>query len=30
MLGPGQDHTAIAKLSETLAGDTLSENKEKQ
>jgi hypothetical protein len=29
MLGPGQDHTAIAKLSETLAGDTLSEKTEK-
>jgi 3-hydroxyisobutyrate dehydrogenase len=28
MLGPGQDHTAIAKLSEALAGDTLSEKKE--
>ena len=27
MLGPGQDHTAIAKLTETLAGDTLSEKK---
>jgi 3-hydroxyisobutyrate dehydrogenase len=25
MLGPGQDHTAIAKLTETLAGDTLSD-----
>jgi 3-hydroxyisobutyrate dehydrogenase len=29
MLGPGQDHTAIAKLSEALAGDTLSEKKDK-
>jgi hypothetical protein len=29
MLGPGQDHTAIAKLSEALAGDTLSEKTEK-
>ena len=27
MLGPGQDHTAIAKLTETLAGDTLSDKK---
>ena len=27
MLGPGQDHTAIAKLTETLAGDTLSDQK---
>ena len=27
MLGPGQDHTAIAKLTETLAGDTLSHKK---
>jgi 3-hydroxyisobutyrate dehydrogenase len=27
MLGPGQDHTAIAKLTETLAGDTLSGKK---
>lgn len=25
LLGPGQDHTAVAKLSETLAGDSLSE-----
>lgn len=25
MLGPGQDHTAIAKLTEKLAGDTLSD-----
>jgi 3-hydroxyisobutyrate dehydrogenase len=25
MLGPGQDHTAVAKLCETLAGDSLSE-----
>lgn len=27
MLGPGQDHTAIAKLTETLAGDTLADKK---
>lgn len=27
MLGPGQDHTAIAKLTETLSGDTLSDKK---
>jgi 3-hydroxyisobutyrate dehydrogenase len=27
MLGPGQDHTAIAKLTEKLAGDTLSDKK---
>ena len=27
MLGPGQDHTAIAKLTETRAGDTLSDKK---
>ena len=26
MLGPGQDHTAVAKMSEKLAGSTLSEN----
>ncbi len=27
MLGPGQDHTAIAKLTETLAGDSLTDEK---
>ncbi len=26
MLGPGQDHTAVAKMSEKLAGSTLSDN----
>jgi len=30
MLGPGQDHTAIAKLCERLAGDSLSSTDEKQ
>jgi 3-hydroxyisobutyrate dehydrogenase len=28
MLGPNQDHTAVAKLSERLAGDSLSEPNE--
>ncbi|MEY3740342.1 MAG: hypothetical protein RLZZ192_1018, partial [Pseudomonadota bacterium] len=27
MLGPGQDHTAIAKLTEKLAGDSLTDEK---